>query len=169
MRRFALSGIFIMFLLLALRPADAQQDQQHQLADEILTLTHVAERTQKMFDNLKQMQIAQIDRMKLPPEAHDLATAYREKLGEIMAQEMSWPKVKEEYVKVYADTFSAEELRAIVTFYKTPSGQALIAKTPKLLEQSMQIAQRHLQNIAPKIRELQKQMIEEAEAKRKAK
>jgi hypothetical protein len=169
MRRFALSGIFIMFLLLPLCPAVAQHDQQRQLAEEILTLTHVAERTQKMFDNLKQMQIAQIDGMKLPPEAHDLAITYREKLGEILAQEMSWTKVKDEYVKVYADTFSAEELRGIVTFYKTPTGEALLAKTPKLLEQSMQVAQRHLQNVAPKIQELRKQMIEEAEAQRKAK
>jgi hypothetical protein len=169
MRRFALSGIFIMFLLLALRPADAQQDQQHQLAEEILTLTHVAERTQKMFDNLKQMQIAKIDSMKLPPEMHNLANTYREKLSEIMTQEMSWSKVKDDYIKMYADTFSVEELRGIITFYKSPAGQAFLTKTPKLLEHSMQVAQRHMQNVAPKIQELQKQMIEEAEAQRKAK
>ncbi|HWH79554.1 MAG TPA: DUF2059 domain-containing protein [Candidatus Binatus sp.] len=169
MRRFTLSGIFVVFLVLALHRADAQENQQRQLAEEILALTHVAERTQAMFDNLKQMQIAQIDKMKLPPEAHNLATAYRERLSDIMTQEMSWSKVKDDYVKVYADTFSVEELRGIVTFYKSPTGQALLAKTPKLLQQSTQVAQRHLQNIAPQIRELQKQMIEEAEAMRKAK
>jgi uncharacterized protein len=169
MRRIALSGIFVLLLLLPLFPAAAQQAQQQQLAEEILTLTHVAERTQTMFDNLKQMQIAQIEKLKLPPEAHNLATVYREKLSEIMTHEMSWSKVKDDYVKVYADTFSVEELRGIAAFYKTPTGQALLTKTPKLLEQSMQVAQRHLQNIAPKIRELQKQMIEEAEAKSKAK
>ena len=169
MRRLALSGIFVTFLLLPLGPAAAQENQQRQLAEEILTLTNVAERTQAMFDNLKQMQIAQIDSMKLPPEAHDLANSYREKLADIMTQEMSWAKVKDDYTKVYADIFTVEELRNIVAFYKTPTGQAFIRKTPKLLEQSMQVAQRHLQNVAPKIQELRKQMIEEAEAQRKAK
>src|SRR5258706_12129787 len=169
MRRLGLSGIFITFLLLALRPASAQEDQQRQLAEEILKLTNFAERIQAMFDNLKQMQIAQIDSMKLPPEAHDLANSYRVKHAEIMSQELSWAKVKDDYIKVYADTFTVEELRDIVAFYKTPTGQAFIRKTPKLLEQSMQVAQGHLQNVAPKIQELRKQMIEEAEAQRKAK
>ena len=167
MKRFTLGYIYVLFFLLALHRADAQQ--QRQLAEEILTLTNVAERTQAMFDNLKQMQIAQIDSMKLPPEAHNLANTYREKLSEIMSQEMSWAKVKDDYIKVYAEIFTVEELRDIVAFYKTPTGQAFIRKTPKLLEQSMQVAQRHLQNVAPKIQELRKQMIEEAEAQRKAK
>ena len=169
MKRFTLGGSFIAFLLFAFHPVAAQENQQRQLAEEILTLTNVAERTQAMFDNLKQMQIAQIDSMKLPPEAHNLANSYRVKLSEIMSQEMSWAKVKDDYIEVYAATFTVEELRDIVAFYKTPTGQAFIRKTPKLLEQSMQVAQRHLQNVAPKIQELRKQMIEEAEAQRKAK
>ncbi|MEA3213535.1 MAG: uncharacterized protein QOE70_6592 [Chthoniobacter sp.] len=43
-----------------------------------------------------------------------------------------WLKLKPEYVKAYADVFTEEELRALIAFYKSPTGQTFLDKTPDL-------------------------------------
>jgi uncharacterized protein len=40
---------------------------------------------------------------------------------------------------VYATTFTADELRQIETFYRSPAGQKLLQKSPAITEQVMQV------------------------------
>ncbi len=42
---------------------------------------------------------------------------------------------------VYASNFSAEDLRAITAFYKTPAGQRLLQKMPTVTAQTMAVGQ----------------------------
>jgi hypothetical protein len=42
---------------------------------------------------------------------------------------------------VYANNFTAAELREIEAFYRQPIGQKLLEKTPVLAQQSMQVGQ----------------------------
>jgi uncharacterized protein len=42
---------------------------------------------------------------------------------------------------IYADNFTAQELRDIETFYRQPTGQKLLAKTQTILQQSMLVGQ----------------------------
>jgi hypothetical protein len=43
-----------------------------------------------------------------------------------------WLKLKPAYVKAYAEVLSADELRALIAFYKSPIGQAYLDKMPEL-------------------------------------
>lgn len=43
-----------------------------------------------------------------------------------------WLKLKPKYVKAYAEVYSADELRALITFFKSPAGQTYLEKTPEL-------------------------------------
>jgi hypothetical protein len=47
------------------------------------------------------------------------------------------PKMLDLFVDTYAHDFSEQELSDIVAFYKTPSGQAAIAKLPKVMAETM--------------------------------
>lgn len=42
---------------------------------------------------------------------------------------------------VYANTFTAAELREIAAFYKTPTGQKIVEKTPALTQQAITVGQ----------------------------
>jgi hypothetical protein len=42
---------------------------------------------------------------------------------------------------VYATNFTVDELKDIETFYRSPSGQKMLAKTQAILQQSMQVGQ----------------------------
>jgi hypothetical protein len=64
---------------------------------------------------------------------------------------MDWQKLKPEYVKLYAEVFTEEEIEGMVAFYKTPAGHAMIEKMPALLSKSMEIGQRQMAGIMPEI------------------
>jgi hypothetical protein len=65
-------------------------------------------------------------------------------------------------VAVYASNFSADELRAATTFYRTPAGQKFLQKNPLVAQQTMLLGQKFGQSVGA---EAQKQMIEELRKK----
>ena len=70
--------------------------------------------------------------------------------------------MSEAFAILYSSNFSAEELRAVTAFYKTPVGQKYLQKQPALAQQSMTVGQQFGQSIAA---DLQKRMIEELRKK----
>ena len=46
-----------------------------------------------------------------------------------------------EIAKVYASHFTEQELKDVLTFYKSPSGRKMLAEEPRLVEQTMGAAQ----------------------------
>jgi hypothetical protein len=65
-------------------------------------------------------------------------------------------------VKVYASNFTADDLRALIVFYKTPVGQKFLQKTPLLAQQTMAVGQQFGRSVASEIRT---RMIEELRKK----
>ncbi len=49
------------------------------------------------------------------------------------------PQVLSEVAELYAELFTAEELRTIAAFYKSSAGTKLVALSPELVEQTTQI------------------------------
>lgn len=47
------------------------------------------------------------------------------------------PKMKDAMYKVYAETFSEDELKSIVEFYESPNGQAVLHKMPVVMQKFM--------------------------------
>ena len=46
-------------------------------------------------------------------------------------------EIGEQMAKIYASDFTEQELKDLVTFYKTPLGQKLLAQEPKTVQASM--------------------------------
>src|SRR5262249_17267165 len=59
---------------------------------------------------------------------------------------------------LYARTFTTEELREVIAFYRTPTGQKFVQRLPLIAQESMLIRQRFGQSVATEIRD---RMIEE--------
>jgi hypothetical protein len=55
-------------------------------------------------------------------------------------------------VKVYASNFTADDLRTLIVFYKTPVGQKFLQKTPLLAQQTMAVGQQFGRSVASEIR-----------------
>lgn len=55
--------------------------------------------------------------------------------------------VIDDMAAIYANTFSAEEMRQVAAFYRTPVGQRFLDKVPEILQQSMALGQTFAQRL----------------------
>src|SRR5581483_12494837 len=101
-----------------------------------------------MMDGMMQKALAGKN---LPPEALAKSKEMSAKMMSAMKDELSPEKLREMYIAIYTDVFTEEELRAIIDFYKTPAGQALVDKQPLVMQKSMALMQEKMGAIMPKI------------------
>jgi hypothetical protein len=65
-------------------------------------------------------------------------------------------------VNLFADAYSEAELDDIIAFYKSPTGQAMVAKGPLLMTKASGIAQQRLAEVMPRLQELMRDSISNA-------
>lgn len=78
---------------------------------------------------------------------------YQKDLNEvavIVAQKLAGKEkeIGEEWAKIYASDFTEQELKDLVTFYKSPLGQKLLKQEPKSIAASMEYMNRWAQTFA---------------------
>lgn len=54
-------------------------------------------------------------------------------------------------IEIYARYYSPEDVKALISFYKTPAGKKLAAVGPKAAVESMQVGQKWGQELGTKI------------------
>jgi hypothetical protein len=143
--------------------ANAQDQSRRALAEELLNVVQVKETTEKAFTMIQQVVDSQLEKMKSEagPGAKSAEASTRiDKIMGLVKQEFSWEKMKDEYINLYAETFTDAELKDIITFYKTPAGQAFIKKQPDLMKRSMEVTQKRMAEIMPKIQAMTKELEE---------
>ena len=148
--------VVLLVVALGLRVACAEDHARQKLAEELLVLMKMQDSMQKSLDMLKKTLPAQIQQMSRTaggPQAPVQASAQADRVMALVAAEMSWDKLKGDYVKLYSETFTEEELRGLVDFYKSPAGQTFTAKQPEVMRRSMEISQRAMMQILPKIQD----------------
>lgn len=75
-------------------------------------------------------------------------------------QKFGWEKIKDEHITLYANTFTEAQLKDIIAFHKTPTGQLFIKKQPELMKRSMELGQKRMAEIMPKIQAMTKELEE---------
>jgi hypothetical protein len=60
-------------------------------------------------------------------------------------------EIAEQMAKIYANDFTEQELKDLVTFYKSPLGQKLLAQEPKSIAASMQYMNQWAQSFAEEV------------------
>ncbi|MBL9205956.1 MAG: DUF2059 domain-containing protein [Opitutaceae bacterium] len=97
----------------------------------------------------------------LPPEAK----AMQKQATDLMFEAMKVETIKEDVAKIYSELFSKDEMRAMMDFYGTPAGQAMIEKQPEISQRMNQLMMARIATVMPKIRELQQESINQMKAK----
>jgi len=149
-------------LALAAGFVNAQETPRRALAEELMNLINMRENMEKVYAMLKQMIPAQMERTAQAtgqPGVPANASPRMEKMMALITQELSWDKLKDDYITIYADTFTDEELKGIIAFYKSPVGQAFIQKQPELMKRSMEVTQKVMIQLMPKIQAIMKEEV----------
>lgn len=100
----------------------------------------------------------------LTTEEKAVMDKYMKKMVAIMKDELSWEKLKPEFVKIYRDTFTQEEVNGLIAFYQSPTGIAFVEKQPEMMKQTMAVMQGRMGPMMQKIQQMTKEMTKEMEA-----
>ena len=79
---------------------------------------------------------------------------YIAKIVAAVGEMLSWENLKAAYVELYASAYTEDEVDGILTFYKSPVGQALLARSPELITKSGAIMNGRMQELAPRLQEI---------------
>jgi hypothetical protein len=66
---------------------------------------------------------------------------------------MSYAALKPQLASLYASEFSASELDAAASFYRTAAGRKFMEKMPALMSNSMELGQQAVQDHLPELQE----------------
>ena len=151
---FAYSGmVVISSLFMVFVPGLNADEASHlQAARDLLVASQMEQVFSKTIDQALDMQIRQA------PQLGEL----RGVMKDFFNKYMSWDALKDDLAKLYADSFTEDELKDITKFYQTPTGKKMALATPELMAKGAMLGQ---QKVQEHIGELQ-QMIQDAMAKK---
>lgn len=138
------------------------------LAAKLLKIMDVSKAMNQSFESIKKMQSSMTKQLAKNAKNQDLAIKNQHKIMDLMQKELSWEKLRPGFEKLYAETYSAEELSGLIKFYESPVGKKFIAKQPEMQRKSMLMMQKLIMQIMPKIQALTKAMQQEMIAAKKA-
>jgi len=134
--------------------------QAHKLIDSVMA----------QMDNLMQQTIAQATQgQKIPPRVQKDIDQRRGEIIAMMKELLDWTKLEPLYVRVYQKTFSQQEVDGMIAFYKTPAGQAVIAKMPTVMQETIEEMQQMMGPVMQKMQKMQQDVVAEMKTEGKNK
>ena len=151
------SKLLILFLIFCPLAAHADLASRRAKAEEMLLLFHMDRlMDQMMSGTMDQMSTMtkQLGATSIKPEDQARLDDFQKRLFQLISSQVGWKALEPDYIDLYANNFTEEQLDAILAFYKSPAGAALIDKLPTLTSQGMQIAQAKMTALQPQIKQM---------------
>ena len=148
MRYIPVSLIIAITLLWCAPPVRADEASKSAKAEELLQLTQGDQMIKAMEPMMKGM---------LSQAEKDIPAEQRAKVGEMQGKIMeliavSLNKAKPALAKVYTDTYTEEEIDGILAFYKSTAGKAFLQKMPEVMQRSMPVMLKMMNDLQPEMK-----------------
>lgn len=158
----------LLLLPLAALPAQAQQapaPADDARIDRLLEVT----RAREMLDAaLPQIEASQQQMLAQMTAGRELDAAQRQRIDTILARSsaavreaLAWDNLKPVYHDIYRQTFTGDDIDAIIAFYESPTGQRMLEKMPELMQNTMTAMQRL---VVPMLQQMERDLAAEVSA-----
>ena len=132
----------------------------------LLDLTNAESMMGSMMEYIEQsmragMQQAVAGQRLTPQQQRALDLAPR-KIVAAFREDLGWSTLKPMYVAIYQETFDQSEIDGLIAFYETPTGKALVAKMPIVMQKSMAAGQERMQRLLPRLQAAMQEALREA-------
>jgi uncharacterized protein len=138
--------------------------------DALLVATKAESLVDGMYANVEQFMrqatAAATQGKPVSEEQQRVLDAIPAKFSKVMREEMSWANMRPLYVQIYQESFSQEEIDALIAFYQSPAGQAFVAKMPVVMQKSMNIMQSRIGPLMEKMQAAMQEAVAEAKLSR---
>jgi hypothetical protein len=149
----------LLLLLSSVLPLTARADDasRRAKAEEMITLAHVDRMSQQVIDNLMQqttLVTTQRSGGTLTPEKQAALADFQKKLSAVLEPQIGWKALEPSFVDIYAKAFTEDQLDAIIVFYKSPAGAALMEKMPEINQAANQLLQTKIVAMQGQVRQM---------------
>jgi uncharacterized protein len=121
------------------------------LAQPAPSHARAAEELLELMDMKSQMQQAMDVMMKAQTEGNPMLAQFEDVMREFLNKYLAWEQIKPEYVRLYTEVYTEDDLRGLIAFYRTPLGQKVLAATPQVMQRGAEISQRRVQEHLPEL------------------
>ncbi len=91
---------------------------------------------------------------------------FHEKFAATMNNELSFRVVRQIYMQAYRETFTQDEVDAIIAFYKTPAGKALVEKNPGAMQAANRLMKSRISPLEDKLQTMLDDFVKELDRTR---
>lgn len=149
MKRIATLSALVLALTL---PSIARADDAsaRAKAEEMIDLLHTEKLVEQIAGNIARQVDEAADHAvgdSPTPDKKAKDDDFKKQADQLINTQLSWTAMKPAVVDLYVKTFTEDELTAIVTFYKTPAGSALLEKMPQLNQQFGEVGQARVNDL----------------------
>ncbi len=85
-----------------------------------------------------------------------------QRLSAFLRNELSWSRMEPTQILIYRESFEQSEIEGLISFYKSPAGQAFVNKMPIVTQKAMAAMQTQMQQTMPRIKEAMDGILSEA-------
>jgi hypothetical protein len=155
MNRIASLLLFALSLPLSARADEASHRAK---AQEMMAIRHSQQMVQNIADGLKKQlpdAATAVIGTNPSPEKKAHAEEFVKHADQIVDTQLGWSALEPAFIDIYVKNFTEEQLDAIIAFYKTPAGLALLTTMPTINNQISQYGnQRLTDQIKPQLKQL---------------
>ncbi len=122
----------------------ASSDSHKKAASDLLEAMHFNELLSQTVDSMLQLQLQQNPQLR----------PFKGTIKKFFNKYMSGDSLQDDFVRLYTETFSEQELIEVLHFYKTPTGQKLLKATPELTSRGAAIGQKRVKENMSELKEM---------------
>ena len=154
--------ITLLLFLLPCVPLAARADDASKLAKvqeffKVAKLDQLSTQVMKQaMDEVNSGMTQQLLGVKLTADQQKSYDELNQKAQAIVSNALSWDKLEPDYEKLYAAAYTEPQLDDILAFYKSPTGQVMVEKTPVLIAQAKTLTQQRMMEAIPQLQQLMK-------------
>lgn len=143
----------------------ADEAAARKTAEAIITTTRAAESMKSGFVTTIDPMIAGMKKQGMPEAA---AAEMRTAMSEWFDTEVKWSEIKPKLVDLYVKEFTEQELKDLLAFYQTPTGQKAIVKLPVIMREGGSIGQEMVGRKQESLKQSLQRVVEKYRPKPKA-
>ena len=122
--------------------------------EEMMRISQTDKVMKQVLDQMKSTVMSQVSKVDSSPEARKASEETQQRILALLTERLSWDRAKPAFIKMYSETFTESEIEGILTFYKSPAGQAMLQKMPQLIQRSMAVGQQLVGDVSPDIQRI---------------
>lgn len=89
---------------------------------------------------------------------------FRPAMTAFLAKYMSWESLRDDFIVMYVDTFSKQEMERMIVYYRSDVGQKSIQAIPHLMKRGSELGARRVQEHLPELHQMLNDAMKEMKA-----